>query len=319
MLIKEYRVINNCTLSEYQVGQLYATAMASKEQTGGGEGVEVVKNEPYEKENGEKGQYTYKIFHLASRVPYFVRAVMPESALVIYEEAWNAYPYCKTGKGKNDFYSFKCWAFLISFLFFFSSYLFLNSVLTNGYMKDNFSITYETLHVDGSRGELENALNISQEDLLKREVIKIDVANDPIDASEYKPEEDPKYFHSFKADRGPLVDPEWIKKCEPVMTCYKLVYIEFKWFGLQTKVESYLAGAIRGMFTKFHRQLFCWMDKWYGLTMEDIRKLEEKTKQDLLIRRDQTISQTATSSSSSLNTKDSVSKKSSSASFVSAK
>lgn len=70
----------------YFLAQLYATAMASKEQTGGGEGVEVVKNEPYEKENGEKGQYTYKIFHLASRVPYFVRAVMPESALVIYEE-----------------------------------------------------------------------------------------------------------------------------------------------------------------------------------------------------------------------------------------
>lgn len=90
-------------------------------------------------------------------------------------------------------------------------------------------------------------------DLAKREVIKIDVANDPIDPSEYKPEEDPKYFHSFKAERGPLVDPEWTKNCEPVMTCYKLVYIEFKWFGLQTKVESYLASAIRGMFTKFHR------------------------------------------------------------------
>jgi hypothetical protein len=33
------------------IAQLYATAFASKEQTGGGEGVEVVKNEPYEKEN----------------------------------------------------------------------------------------------------------------------------------------------------------------------------------------------------------------------------------------------------------------------------
>ncbi|KAI9309091.1 hypothetical protein BJ944DRAFT_236413 [Cunninghamella echinulata] len=290
MLIKEYRVINNCTLSEYQVAQLYTTAMASKETTGGGEGVEVVKNEPYEKENGEKGQYTYKVFHLASRVPYYVRAVIPESALVIYEEAWNAYPYCKT-------------------------------VLTNGYMKENFSITYETLHVDGSRGEINNALNISDQDLSKREVITIDVSNDPIDAAEYKPEEDPKFCHSFKADRGPLVGPDWVEKCEPVMTCYKLVYIEFKWFGLQTKVESYLAGAIRGMFTKFHRQLFCWMDKWYGLTMDDIRKLEEETKKDLLARRNQTNSQTASSSSSSsLNIKDngSISKQSSSSSFVSA-
>lgn len=28
-------------------------------------------------------------------------------------------------------------------------------------------------------------------------------------------------------------------------------------------------------------QLFCWMDQWYGLTMEDIRALEAKTKEEL--------------------------------------
>lgn len=48
---------------QYQVGQLYSVAEASKNETGGGEGVEVLKNEPYEKE-GEKGQYTHKIYHL---------------------------------------------------------------------------------------------------------------------------------------------------------------------------------------------------------------------------------------------------------------
>ena len=51
-----------CVL-QYQVGQLYSVAEASKNETGGGEGVEVLKNEPYEKE-GEKGQYTHKIYHL---------------------------------------------------------------------------------------------------------------------------------------------------------------------------------------------------------------------------------------------------------------
>lgn len=29
------------------------------------------------------------------------------------------------------------------------------------------------------------------------------------------------------------------------------------------------------------RQLFCWIDQWYGLTMEDIRALEDKTKEEL--------------------------------------
>lgn len=49
--------------SQYQVGQLFSVAEASKNETGGGEGIEVLKNEPYEKD-GEKGQYTHKIYHL---------------------------------------------------------------------------------------------------------------------------------------------------------------------------------------------------------------------------------------------------------------
>ncbi|KAI8990314.1 hypothetical protein BDB01DRAFT_780895 [Pilobolus umbonatus] len=249
MIINEYRVINNCTRDEYQVAQLYATALASKEQTGGGEGVEVVKNEPYEK-GDEKGQYTYKIFRLASRVPSVVRSILPTGALDLYEEAWNAYPYCKT-------------------------------VLKNGYMKEYFSIVYETLHVNNSRGEVYNALNISDEDLKKRNIIIIDVANDKFESKYYKPEEDPKLFKSVKTGRGPLNNPDWKETCEPVMTCYKLVYIEFKWFGIQSKVESYLAKTVHTLFTKFHRQLFCWTDKWYGMTIDDIRQLELKTKMDL--------------------------------------
>lgn len=48
---------------QYQVGQLYSVAEASKNETGGGEGIQVLKNEPYE-QDGEKGQYTHKIYHL---------------------------------------------------------------------------------------------------------------------------------------------------------------------------------------------------------------------------------------------------------------
>ena len=67
----------------------------------------------------------------------------------------------------------------------------------------------------------------------------------------------------------------------PVMTCYKLVTIEFKWFGLQSKVESFLSSFQQRIFLNFHRQLFCWTDKWHGMTMEDIRALEDKTKEEL--------------------------------------
>ncbi|CAG8677215.1 21039_t:CDS:2 [Rhizophagus irregularis] len=226
-----------------KVGQLYAVAEASKAETGGGEGVEVLKNEPYENAEG-KGQYTYKIYHLSSKVPAIIRAIAPSGALELYEEAWNAYPHCKT-------------------------------VLT-----DNFKLVTETMHVDNSRGEIDNALNISQDLLEKREVVIIDIANDPIEPKDYKKDQDPTLYHSEKTGRGPLKD-DWIKKATPTMTCYKLVTVEFKWFGLQNKIESFIQNVMRSLFTNFHRQLFCWTDKWYGMTMDDIRAYEDKTKYDL--------------------------------------
>ena len=57
------------TVEEYQVAQLFSVAEASKNETGGGEGIEVLKNEPFDNYpllGGKytKGQYTYKIYHL---------------------------------------------------------------------------------------------------------------------------------------------------------------------------------------------------------------------------------------------------------------
>ena len=37
----------------------------------------------------------------------------------------------------------------------------------------------------------------------------------------------------------------------------------------------------RRIFSNFHRQVFCWTDEWHGLTMTDIRALEDKTKIEL--------------------------------------
>ena len=38
---------------------------------------------------------------------------------------------------------------------------------------------------------------------------------------------------------------------------------------------------IKKKLTLFFLQVFCWTDKWYGMTMEDIRELEDKTKAEL--------------------------------------
>ncbi|XP_056640485.1 phosphatidylinositol transfer protein alpha isoform isoform X1 [Diorhabda carinulata] len=255
MLIKEYRVTLPLTVEEYQVAQLFSVAEASKDNTGGGEGIEVLKNEPFTNfpllgGKYNSGQYTYKIYHLASKVPSFIRLLAPKGSLEIHEEAWNAYPYCRT-------------------------------VITNpGYMKEKFKLVIETLHV-ADKGNQVNVHDLPNDKLKQRDVVHIDIANDAVASGDYKEDEDPTKFKSVKTGRGPLIGPDWKDKVSPVMTCYKLVTVEFKWFGLQTRIESFIQKSERRLFTNFHRQVFCWMDRWHGLTMEDIRAIEDKTKEEL--------------------------------------
>ncbi|XP_057695863.1 phosphatidylinositol transfer protein alpha isoform-like [Corythoichthys intestinalis] len=253
MLIKEYRIVLPVSVEEYQLGQLYTVAEASKNNTGGGEGVEVLANEPYEKD-GEKGQYTHKIYHLNSKVPRLVRALAPKGSLEIHEKAWNAYPYCRT-------------------------------ILTNDYLKDNFQIKIETWHKP-DMGEQENIHGLEKSEWEKVEVVNIDIADrNCISPKEYKEDQDPAKFKSEKTGRGPL-GPEWKKEVQndptcPHMCAYKLATVKFKWMGLAGKIESLIQRAQRRLFTHFHRQLFCLIDKWIDLSMDDIRKIEDDTKKEL--------------------------------------
>ncbi|KAL7976050.1 hypothetical protein Chor_009728 [Crotalus horridus] len=241
------------SLLQYQVGQLYSVAEASKNETGGGEGVEVLVNEPYERD-GERGQYTHKIYHLQSKVPPFVRMLAPEGALDIHEKAWNAYPFCRT-------------------------------VITNEYMKDDFLIKIETWH-KADMGMQENVHKLDPEEWKNVEAVSIDIADrSPVLSRDYKPDEDPAKFKSVKTGRGPL-GPNWKKELGkqaecPYMCAYKLVTVKFKWWGLQNKIENFIQKQERRLFTNFHRQLFCWLDKWVDLTMEDIRRMEDETKRQL--------------------------------------
>jgi len=234
------------TIEEYQVGQLYSVAKRSEQETSGGEGVEVVKNEPYEDANS-KGQYTEKIYHLGSRLPGWVKAFIPGNALKLEEKAWNAYPYCKT-------------------------------VLRSPWMGDSFTFIIESRHAEDN-GKQENIHNLPPDALKNREVDFIDITDKIEDKKQYKKEEDPVLVRSEKAGRGPLTEG-WKEKT-PLMCCYKLVTAEFKMWGLQGKVESFLMKFERDLFFNFHRQVYCWLDEWFGMTMEDIRKIEDKTKQDL--------------------------------------
>uniref|UniRef100_A0A8C6PFI5 Phosphatidylinositol transfer protein alpha isoform n=1 Tax=Nothobranchius furzeri TaxID=105023 RepID=A0A8C6PFI5_NOTFU len=229
-----------CSGSGYQVGQLYAVAEASKSETGGGDGVEVLVNEPYE-ENGEKGQYTHKVYHLQSKVPQFIRMIAPKGALEVHEKAWNAYPYCRTSES---------------------------------YFR-RFMIKIETWHKP-DLGDQENVHGLDKSKWETVDVVNIDIADKScINAKDYKADEDPAIFKSQKTGRGPL-GPDWRKELAnnsncPHMCAYKLVTVEFKWLGLQNRMETLIHKVERRLFTQFHRQLFCWIDKWIDLSLDDIR------------------------------------------------
>ncbi|NWX49973.1 PITM1 protein, partial [Steatornis caripensis] len=107
----------------------------------------------------------------------------------------------------------------------------------------------------------------------------IDIVRDPISPGEYKPEEDPKLYHSAKTGRGPLGD-DWLEAAAagPLMCAYKLCKVEFRYWGMQSKIEQFIHDVgLRKVMLRAHRQAWCWQDEWTDLTMEDIRQLEEET------------------------------------------
>ena len=255
-VIQEYRITLPMSVEDYRIGQLYSVAEASKKETGGGEGVEIIVNEPFEgaipgERTGAvfKGQFTHKVIYLAGKVPAFVRMLSPQGSLEIHEKSWNAYPYCRT-------------------------------VYSSLYMKEMFYVIIETKHESGS-GDIENIHSLSTDELQKRVVDVVDIVNDRCIQDDYSEDEDPTKFKSKKTEQGPLQEGDWKSAQDPVMTCYKLYRIKFKWFGLQERVQKMIVRAARRLLFNFHRQVVCWIDDWFGMSIDDIRKIEAETKEEL--------------------------------------
>lgn len=255
MLIKEYRIPLPLTVEEYHIGQLYAVAETSKANTGGGEGVEVLKNEPFNNfpllgHRFSSGQYTYKIYKIESKLPAFIRMLASKGVFDLHEEAWNAYPYCRT-------------------------------LLKNpGYMKNKFLISVESLHLPNN-GFQNNVHELPPEKLQSVQVVPLNIASPVYKQSDYKPEEDPLLFKSRKTGRGPLVEDTWINTFKPIMTCYKLISVDFQMKGVQNKVENFIHHTQERLLHKFHRQVFCSLDDWHGFTIADIRRIEDEAAEEL--------------------------------------
>ncbi|XP_060166456.1 membrane-associated phosphatidylinositol transfer protein 2 isoform X2 [Globicephala melas] len=248
MIIKEYRIPLPMTVEEYRIAQLYMIQKKSRNETfGEGSGVEILENRPYTDGPGGSGQYTHKVYHVGMHIPSWFRSILPKAALRVVEESWNAYPYTRT-------------RFTCPFV-------------------EKFSIDIETFYKTDA-GENPNVFSLSPVEKNQLTIDFIDIVKDPVPPNEYKTEEDPKLFYSTKTQRGPLSE-NWIEEYKqqvfPIMCAYKLCKVEFRYWGMQSKIERFIHDTgLRKVMVRAHRQAWCWQDEWYGLNMENIRELEKE-------------------------------------------
>jgi Phosphatidylinositol transfer protein len=78
----------------------------------------------------------------------------------------------------------------------------------------------------------------SEAELKERQVETLDICEAYHDksAKDYRADYDSSLFRSEKTARGPL-RKGWQSTAAPVMTCYKVCRLDFKYWGMQTKVN----------------------------------------------------------------------------------
>ena len=245
------------SLEEYQVAEAWGS-LQEYVNNAEGEGIRLLERKPFEDSWGS-GLYYHCVYRYPSFLPSLVKTIAekfyPNKSLDIHEQSWIAYPRTKTKFTNNDF---------------------LKNVLT-------FNV--DTL-VLPDLGTTENAHELPQDQWKRVSVQVMDVAskNSKTDFrfSSYKPES----FTSLKTGRGPL-SPSWIEdfdctvenlgKSVPTscVCAYKLITCEFKYFGIQRLVQDALISQNGANILGFHKKIYCSMDKWIDLTMDELNALIE--------------------------------------------
>jgi len=253
MKIYEYRIVVPTTVDEYSVANLFMIMEKSREESGQGEGVEMIENRPYTRDT-ESGHFSYKILHFKSGLPGFVRRVIPDKYLHCHERSWNSYPHYHTEYEVPG-------------------------------MGDNFLMVVDSQHItfDPSAEFPDNLTGLSDEQLAQRKVVWLDLVDS-------EPRSEKNSLRGFSCPEGgvqPLskcgppdegAPPRWTASyAGPMMCCVKVVTFRFKWFMLQTIVEDYTMNTLtHGLFLDAHRDLVRWSGQWFGMTVEDVRTLERE-------------------------------------------
>lgn len=236
----------------------YSVTRQMKEYTGGGDGFEIVETKSYV-ENGLDGNYSYRIFHCKNKLPSAIRWFVPEKYAHIHEHDKSIFPH------------YEC-EYLIPA------------------MGDDFILRTQTNHYEYEKGkEIPNNLNKwNDEELKEREIFYLDILDGPNPKKNLDlhglscPEIG---MNELIGDINKISDkeiPAWVKNYDGPMTLIiKTVKFNFKWYGAQTLVEKFAGNTWYQVYLDSHRSMVKWAPEWVNLSDEEIRMMENETKDQL--------------------------------------
>jgi hypothetical protein len=258
MKLYEYRIVFPTTVDKYKGGLLYTTEQMSKDSDSimTTEGIEIKADEPYQTET-ETGHYMYTAMHNKSRLPAFLRLVIPNKYLTFESKRWDAYPHDR-------------------------------SEMTNPGMGDDFLVTMESRVVpyQASAPFPDNLIDLTPEQLALRKIVWLDIVDG-------KPQPDKKdTIRGFQCPDGGVIapltgskkgkpdedkPPAWAQSYPGDMICVvRVTQVKFKWKGLQTMMEKNVLSMNKTMSLDMHRRMVRGAAAWFRMTPEEVHAIEER-------------------------------------------
>lgn len=234
MKVVEFRIALPLGMDEFHRCLLYMVTKASIHEMENGSGIEIFKNEPYERD-GIIGRFTDKRFHLAKNLPSWLQSILGQDLTVLSEQSWNTFPYTLTK------YS--------------------NKKLTT------FEFSVETKSIDNLE-TLDNALDLNSKDLSRRKIVNIDLTEFS-KSKLYDASIDVTLSQSELTDILPL-KPGWMKEPGRAgVISYKVVKLDIPYFGfLASKIENFVVSFIQDKLMVHLSSALCSIDEWYNSDIE---------------------------------------------------
>lgn len=260
MKLVEFRIFMPFKVEWCRAAAKYAVNKRTQHETGGGDGFEILDDGTFE-EDGVAGRWVKRVLHFKNHVPTAIRWAIPDKFSSILEENRNSFPHYVATFHMDS-------------------------------LGDNFIMDTETRHFAYTPGtEIpDNPMGFGEDDLAIREILYLDV----LDGKKPKrkefdihgfshPESGIPQFPKEYGKSDPKTIPSWVADWPgPLTLIVKTVKFQFKWKAIQGFVEKYVTKKIWPQtYTDTHRAMIVWIDSWFRMSEEDLKALENSTKEAL--------------------------------------